>query len=148
MAYDLVINGKNHTVEVEGEMPLLWVLRDELGLTGTKYGCGIAACGACTVHIDGRAARSCNLPVAAVTKPVTTIEGLSNDSSHPVQQAWVKKQVPQCGYCQPGMIMAVSALLAKTPNPKEDELKQTISNVCRCGSYDRVREAVASLVEV
>lgn len=148
MAYDLVINGKNHTVEVEGEMPLLWVLRDELGLTGTKYGCGIAACGACTVHIDGRAARSCNLPVAAVTKPVTTIEGLSNDSSHPVQQAWVKKQVPQCGYCQPGMIMAVSALLAKTPNPKEDELKQTISNVCRCGTYDRVREAVASLVEV
>ena len=147
MAYDLVINGKNHTVEVEGEMPLLWVLRDELGLTGTKYGCGIAACGACTVHIDGRAARSCNLPVAAVTKPVTTIEGLSNDSSHPVQQAWVKKQVPQCGYCQPGMIMAVSALLAKTPNPKEDELKQTISNVCRCGTYDRVREAVASLVE-
>ena len=148
MAYDLVINGKNHTVEVEGEMPLLWVLRDELGLTGTKYGCGIAACGACTVHIDGRAARSCNLPVAAVTKPVTTIEGRSNDSSHPVQQAWVKKQVPQCGYCQPGMIMAVSALLAKTPNPKEDELKQTISNVCRCGTYDRVREAVASLVEV
>ncbi|MBD24159.1 MAG: (2Fe-2S)-binding protein [Candidatus Marinimicrobia bacterium] len=148
MAYDLVINGKNHTVEVEGEMPLLWVLRDELGLTGTKYGCGIAACGACTVHIDGRAARSCNLPVAAVTKPVTTIEGLSNDSSHPVQQAWVKKQVPQCGYCQPGMIMAVSALFAKTPNPKEDELKQTISNVCRCGTYDRVREAVASLVEV
>lgn len=129
-------------------MPLLWVLRDELGLTGTKYGCGIAACGACTVHIDGRAARSCNLPIAAVTKPVTTIEGLSTDSSHPVQKAWVEKQVPQCGYCQPGMIMAVSALVAKTPNPSEEKLKQTITNVCRCGTYDRVREAVASLDKV
>jgi isoquinoline 1-oxidoreductase alpha subunit len=124
MAYRLVVNGTEHTVDVEGQMPLLWVLRDELGLTGTKYGCGIAACGACTVHIDGRATRSCTLPVAAVTGPVTTIEGLSADSSHPVQKAWVEKQVPQCGYCQSGMIMAVSALVAKTPNPTEEELKK------------------------
>jgi isoquinoline 1-oxidoreductase alpha subunit len=147
MAYRLVVNGAEHTIDVEGQMPLLWVLRDELGLTGTKYGCGIAACGACTVHIDGRATRSCTLPVAAVTGPVTTIEGLSADSSHPVQKAWVEKQVPQCGYCQSGMIMAVSALVAKTPNPTEEELKKTVSNVCRCGTYDRVREAVASLSE-
>tara|TARA_R110000868_G_scaffold141079_8_gene357189 strand:+ start:1188 stop:1634 length:447 start_codon:yes stop_codon:yes gene_type:complete len=147
MAFRLVVNGTEHTVDVEGEMPLLWVLRDELGLTGTKYGCGVAACGACTVHVNGRAARSCTLPVAAVTGPVTTIEGLSADSSHPVQKAWVEKQVPQCGYCQSGMIMAVSALIAHTPNPSEDELKQTVSNVCRCGTYDRVREAVASLAE-
>lgn len=147
MAFRLVVNGTEHTVDVEGEMPLLWVLRDELGLTGTKYGCGVAACGACTVHVNGRAARSCTLPVAAVTGPVTTIEGLSADSSHPVQKAWVEKQVPQCGYCQSGMIMAVSALIAQTPNPSEDELKQTVSNVCRCGTYDRVREAVASLAE-
>ncbi len=148
MAFRLVVNGTEHTVEVEGEMPLLWVLRDELGLTGTKYGCGVAACGACTVHVNGRAARSCTLPVAAVTGPVTTIEGLSADSSHPVQKAWIEKQVPQCGYCQSGMIMAVAALVAQTPNPSDDELKQTISNVCRCGTYDRVREAVASLSEV
>lgn len=147
MAYSLVVNGTEHTVDVEGQMPLLWVLRDELGLTGTKYGCGVAACGACTVHINGRAARSCTLPVAAVTGPITTIEGLSADSSHPVQKAWVEKQVPQCGYCQSGMIMAVSALVANTPNPTEEELKQTVSNVCRCGTYDRVREAVASLPE-
>ena len=147
MAYRLVVNGAEHTIDVEGQMPLLWVLRDELGLTGTKYGCGIAACGACTVHIDGRATRSCTLPVAAVTGPVTTIEGLSADSSHPVQKAWVEKQVPQCGYCQSGMIMAVSALVAKTPNPTEEELKKTVTNVCRCGTYDRVREAVASLSE-
>ena len=147
MAYRLVVNGAEHTVDVEGQMPLLWVLRDELGLTGTKYGCGIAACGACSVHIDGRATRSCTLTVAAVTGPVTTIEGLSADSSHPVQKAWVEKQVPQCGYCQSGMIMAVSALVAKTPNPTEEELKKTVSNVCRCGTYDRVREAVASLSE-
>lgn len=147
MAYRLVVNGTEHTVDVEGQMPLLWVLRDELGLTGTKYGCGIAACGACTVHVNGQAARSCTLPVAAVTGPVTTIEGLSADSSHPVQKAWVEKQVPQCGYCQSGMIMAVSALVAKTPNPSEEELKQTVSNVCRCGTYDRVRGAVASLSE-
>jgi isoquinoline 1-oxidoreductase subunit alpha len=147
MAHRLVVNETEHTVDVEGQMPLLWVLRDELGLTGTKYGCGIAACGACTVHINGLAVRSCTLPVAAVSGPVTTIEGLSADSSHPVQKAWVEKQVPQCGYCQSGMIMAVSALVAKTPNPTEEELKQTVSNVCRCGTYDRVREAVASLSE-
>ncbi len=147
MAYTLTVNGKEHTVDVEGQMPLLWVLRDELGLTGTKYGCGISACGACTVHINGRAARSCTLPVAAVTGPVTTIEGLSEDSSHPVQRAWIEKQVPQCGYCQSGMIMAVAALTATNPNPTEEELNKTISNVCRCGTYDRVREAVASLPE-
>ena len=148
MPYHLTINGTLHDVDVEGEMPLLWVLRDVIGLTGTKFGCGIAACGACTAHVNGEAVRSCTLPVASITGPITTIEGLSVDSSHPVQKAWIEKQVPQCGYCQSGMIMAVAALVAHNPKPSEAELATTVTNVCRCGTYDRVREAVASLASV
>jgi isoquinoline 1-oxidoreductase alpha subunit len=147
MAYNLTVNGAEHTVDVEGEMPLLWVLRDVIGLTGSKYGCGISACGACTVHVNGQAVRSCVLPVKDVAGPVTTIEGLSADSSHPVQKAWIAKQVPQCGYCQSGMIMAVAALVATNPAPSDEELARTVTNVCRCGTYDRVRAAVASLAE-
>jgi isoquinoline 1-oxidoreductase alpha subunit len=145
MAYRLIVNGAEHEVDVEGEMPLLWVLRDVIGLTGTKYGCGISQCGACTVHVDGKPMRSCVLAIADVAGAVTTIEGLSADSSHPVQKAWIEKQVPQCGYCQSGMIMAVAALVAKNPKPTDDELAATVNNVCRCGTYDRVRSAVASL---
>ena len=145
MAHHLTVNGVGHEFDVEDDMPLLWVLRDVIGLTGTKYGCGIAACGACTVHVGGTAVRSCSLPIAAVDGPVTTIEGLSADSGHPVQRAWIEHQVPQCGYCQSGMIMAVAALVAKTPAPGEDALKETVTNVCRCGTYDRARDAVASL---
>ncbi len=145
MTYNLTINGAAHDIDVEGEMPLLWVLRDVVGLTGTKYGCGISACGACTVHINGQAMRSCSLPIKDVSGPITTIEGLSPDSSHPLQKAWIAKQVPQCGYCQSGMIMAVAALVAKNPKPSDTELAETVTNICRCGTYDRVREAVASL---
>lgn len=145
MSIQLTINGHVHEVDVEAEMPLLWVLRDELGLTGTKFGCGIGACGACTVHIGGEAVRSCQTPVAAVTGPVTTIEGLGGEGLHPVQQAWIAAQVPQCGYCQSGLIMAVAALTAQHPSPSDDELKATVTNICRCGTYDRVRTAVASL---
>ncbi len=131
-------------VDVPDAMPLLWVLRDTLGLTGTKYGCGIALCGACTIHIDGVAARCCVLPVAAVAgKSVTTIEGLGNaDLLHPVQQAWVDEQVPQCGYCQPGMVMAVSAFLKTTPDPDDAAIDQSITNICRCGTYPRIRKAI------
>ena len=143
----LNINGKDHALEVEAEMPLLWVLRDVLGLTGTKYGCGIAQCGACTVHLDGQQVRSCVTPVsAAVGMKVVTIEGLSADSSHPVQRAWITAQVPQCGYCQSGMIMAVTALLAENPKPSDADIDSAISNICRCGTYQRVREAIHSLV--
>jgi isoquinoline 1-oxidoreductase alpha subunit len=145
MAYHLNINGTAHDVDVEGDMPLLWVLRDVVGLTGTKYGCGISACGACTVHIDGQAVRSCMLPIKDVAGAVTTIEGLSPDNSHPLQKAWIAKQVPQCGYCQSGMIMAVAALVARNPQPSATELAETVTNICRCGTYDRVRDAVASL---
>ncbi len=145
MTYHLTINGTAHDVDVEGDMPLLWVLRDVVGLTGTKYGCGISACGACTVHIDGQAMRSCMLPIKDVAGAVTTIEGLSPDNSHPLQKAWIDKQVPQCGYCQSGMIMAVAALVAQNPKPSNEELAETVTNICRCGTYDRVREAVASL---
>jgi isoquinoline 1-oxidoreductase alpha subunit len=145
MTYQLTINGTAHDVDVEGDMPLLWVLRDIVGLTGTKYGCGISACGACTVHIDGQAARSCSLPIKDVAGAITTIEGLSADNSHPLQKAWIDKQVPQCGYCQSGMIMAVAALVAKNPQPSPEQLAEIVTNICRCGTYDRVREAVASL---
>lgn len=147
MALKLTINGKARTVAVEPEMPLLWFLRDELGLTATKYGCGIAACGACTVHVNGKAVRSCVLPLAAVEEgaEVTTLEGLAARGGHPVQQAWVEHQVPQCGYCQPGMIMAVAALLKDNPNPTEDEVNAQITNICRCGSYQAVRAALESL---
>ena len=143
MATTLEVNGKRVTVDVEPEMPLLWVLRDELGLTGTKYGCGIAQCGACTVHIDGEAMRSCVMPISAVEgKKITTIEGLSKDGTHPVQKTWVRLQVPQCGYCQSGMIMATAALLAQNKNPSDADIDTAITNICRCGTYVRVREAI------
>ena len=138
----LNVNGKQVSVNVEDEMPLLWVLRDELGMTGTKYGCGVAMCGACTVHIDGKPVRSCVIPASAVTGNITTIEGLSKDGSHPVQKAWVKLQVPQCGYCQSGMIMAAAALLKETKNPTDEQINAAMSNICRCGTYARVREAI------
>jgi isoquinoline 1-oxidoreductase alpha subunit len=139
----LKVNGKPVTLDVEPDMPLLWVLRDELGLTGTKYGCGIAACGACTVHIDGQAVRSCVMPVSAVEgRSVTTIEGLSQDGSHPVQKAWVKLQVPQCGYCQSGMIMAAAALLKENGKPTDADIDNGMTNLCRCGTYHRVRAAI------
>ena len=138
------LNGSAVEADVPDAMPLLWVLRDTLGLTGTKYGCGIALCGACTIHIDGIAARCCVLPVAAVAgKTVTTIEGISSgDLLHPVQQAWIDEQVPQCGYCQPGMIMAVSAFLQTTPDPDNAAIDQSITNICRCGTYPRIRKAI------
>ena len=138
----LNVNGKQVNVDVEDDMPLLWVLRDELGLTGSKYGCGIAMCGACTVHIDGKPVRSCVMPVSAVKGRVTTIEGLSPNGSHPVQKAWVKLQVPQCGYCQSGMIMTAAALLTETKNPTDEQINAAMSNICRCGTYVRVREAI------
>ena len=144
MAIITTVNGTPHSLEVEPEMPLLWVLREQLGLTGAKYGCGIAACGACTVHLDGRAVRSCTLPTSAVEgKEVTTIEGLAQHGTlHAVQQAWVAHQVPQCGYCQPGMIMAVAGLLAQTPAPTDDEIDARLTNICRCGTFVRVRAAI------
>ena len=139
----LNVNGKQVNVNVEDDMPLLWVLRDELGLTGTKYGCGIAMCGACTVHVDGQPMRSCVMPVSSMAgKKITTIEGLSPNGSHPVQKAWVKLQVPQCGYCQSGMIMAAAALLEEVKNPSDAQINDAMSNICRCGTYARVREAI------
>jgi isoquinoline 1-oxidoreductase alpha subunit len=138
----LNVNGKQVNVNVEDDMPLLWVLRDELGMTGTKYGCGIAMCGACTVHVDGKPVRSCVMPVSAVTGMVTTIEGLSKDGSHPLQKAWVKLQVPQCGYCQSGMIMAAAALLEETKDPTDEQIHAAMTNICRCGTYVRVRDAI------
>ncbi len=136
----LNINGKPMTVDVEADTPLLWVLREHVGLTGTKYGCGVAQCGACTVHLDGAALRSCVMPVSAVTaeQKIVTIEGLGADEPHPVQQAWAELDVAQCGYCQTGMLMAASALLAQNPNPSDDEIRAEISNICRCGTYTRV----------
>jgi isoquinoline 1-oxidoreductase alpha subunit len=144
MAITLTVNGTAHTLDVEPEMPLLWVVREALGLTGTKFGCGIAACGACTVHMDGRAVRSCTLPVsAAAGKQVITIEGLADAGAlHRVQQAWIASQVPQCGYCQSGMIMAVAAFLATNPSPTDDEIDAGITNICRCGTFARVRTAI------
>ena len=140
----LTVNGRVHELDVEPDMPLLWLLRDVLGLAGTKYGCGIAQCGACTVHVDGAAARACSLPVAALAdKKVTTIEGLASEGTlHPVQQAWLALDVPQCGYCQTGMIMAVAALLKDKPRPHDTEIDTAITNICRCGSYQRIRAAI------
>jgi isoquinoline 1-oxidoreductase alpha subunit len=139
----LKVNGKQVNVDVEPDMPLLWVLRDELGLTGTKFGCGISACGACTVHADGQPVRSCVMPVSAMAgKEITTIEGLSKDGTHPVQKAWVQLQVPQCGYCQSGMIMAAAALLNEVPKPSDADIEAAMTNLCRCGTYHRVRAAI------
>jgi isoquinoline 1-oxidoreductase alpha subunit len=144
MAITMIVNGKEHALNVEPDMPLLWALRETLGLTGTKFGCGISACGACTVHLDGRAVRSCTLPTSAAGgKHVTTIEGLAADGTlHRVQQAWVTHQVPQCGYCQSGVIMAVAGLLAQIPNPTDDEIGAGITNICRCGTFARMRAAI------
>jgi isoquinoline 1-oxidoreductase alpha subunit len=149
MAIRLNVNGIAHDVDVEPDAPLLWVIRDELNLTGTKFGCGVAACGACTVHVNGKAMRSCSVPVGAVANAqVTTIEGLGgNGGLSPVQQAWIEHQVPQCGYCQSGMIMAVSAFLAANPAPTEDQLSASITNICRCGTLPRIRAALAALTE-
>lgn len=140
----LKINGQVVTVEADENTPLLWVLREQAGLTGTKYGCGIAECGACTVHINGEPVRSCVYPLSAVEEDqeITTIEGLSDDGSHPVQQAWAELDVPQCGYCQPGMIMAVSGMLNQNPDPSDDDIDAEITNICRCGTFARVRKGI------
>jgi len=142
------VNGIDHEVDVEPNMPLLWVLRDELNLTGTKYGCGVAACGACTVHLDRQAVRSCVLPIAALQgKAITTIESIAkNDRLSRVQQAWNDHQVPQCGYCQSGMIMAVESLLSNNSQPSEEEIDASISNICRCGTYQRIKEAINDIL--
>ncbi len=141
--YTLSVNGRSHTVNVPAAMPLLWVLRDTLGLTGTKFGCGIAQCGACTVLLDGEATRTCTTPVSAVSRrSITTIEGLSRDGSHPVQRAWITEDVPQCGFCQSGQVLAAAALLAKKPRPTDAEIDQAMTNICRCGTYQRVRRAI------
>ncbi len=141
---NLTLNGAPIQLDAPDDMPLLWVLRDKLGLTGTKYGCGMALCGACTVHIDGVAARCCVLPIVAVAgKSVTTIEGLGTEANlHAVQQAWIDEQVPQCGYCQPGMIMAVASFLKTTPAPDDAAINEAITNICRCGTYPRIRKAI------
>jgi isoquinoline 1-oxidoreductase subunit alpha len=140
----LTVNRKMRALDVEGDMPLLWVLRDELNLTGTKYGCGVGSCGACTVLIDGRAVRSCTMPVSAATDhAITTIEGLADQGRlHPVQQAWIDAQAPQCGYCQSGQIMAAVALLGRTPQPSDEEIDAAMTNICRCGAYQEIRTAI------
>jgi aerobic-type carbon monoxide dehydrogenase small subunit (CoxS/CutS family) len=139
----LNINGRSVEVEADAQTPLLWVLRDYLGMTGTKYGCGIAMCGACTVHVDGRAVRSCSFPAAAASgRKITTIEGLSPNRNHPVQKAWIAQQVPQCGYCQSGMIMAAAALLAEKLKPTDADIDLAMTNICRCGTYQRIRKAI------
>ena len=143
MPFTLNVNGKTTTVDVPGDMPLLWVLRDVLNLKGTKFGCGIGQCGACTVHLGGRAVRSCSTPVKAATAAVVTIEGLSPDGSHPVQRAWMDADVPQCGYCQAGQIMSAAALLANNPRPSDTDINTAMNgNLCRCGTYSRIREAI------
>ena len=140
----LKINGQSYSLDAPSDMPLLWALRDKLNLVGTKYSCGIGLCGACTVHIDGEAVRSCVVPASAVSdsQRITTIEGLSADGSHPLQQAWLKLDVPQCGYCQPGMIMSAAALLDRSPAPSDAEIDANITNICRCGTFNRVRDGV------
>jgi isoquinoline 1-oxidoreductase alpha subunit len=143
MAYTLTINGKKQTVDVPAEMPMLWVLRDVLNLKGTKFGCGIGACGACTIHVDGKAVRGCQTQVSSVKAEVKTIEGLSADGSHPLQKAWLELDVPQCGYCQAGQLMSAAALLATKPKPTDADIDSAMTgNVCRCGTYVRIREAI------
>lgn len=146
----LIVNGTAHDVDVEPDTPLLWVLREQLGLTGTKYGCGIAACGACTVHVGGAATRSCQLLIGDIAPEdeITTIEGLSPDRSHPVQQAWLEIDVPQCGYCQSGQIMAAAALLASNPNPTDEDIAAEMTNICRCGTYNRIRAGIKRAAEL
>ena len=146
--YSLNVNGKVQKVDAESEMPLLWVLREVIGLTGTKFGCGIAQCGACTVHVDGQPVRSCSVPGSAMTgRKITTIEGLSDSSSHPVQKAWAEVDVPQCGYCQSGQIMAAVALLKRKPKPTNKDIDVAMTNICRCGTYARIREAIHSVAK-
>ena len=148
--FKLNVNGKSLQVDVDGATPMLWVLREHLQLTGTKYGCGVAACGACTVHLDGVAMRSCQLPVSAVgSKAITSIEGLSENGDHPVQKAWLELDVAQCGYCQTGQIMTASALLKKTPNPTDAQIEAAMTgNICRCGTYVRIRKAIQLAAEI
>ena len=148
--YNLNINGKMQKIEAEANMPLLWAIRDLVGLTGTKYGCGMAMCGACTVHFNGSPVRSCSTPVsAAVNQKITTIEGLSNDNSHPVQKAWLEEQVPQCGYCQSGQIMSAVALLKRNPNPTDEDITAAMQgNICRCGTYPRIRKAIKTAAKL
>ena len=150
MSFTLEVNGSAYTIDVEPDTPLLWVLRDSIKITGTKYGCGIAACGACSVHIDGRLEKSCQIPVGEVVgKRITTIEGLSADSRHPVQLAWVELDVPQCGYCQSGQIMAAAALLSTNPKPSDTDIDAAMAgNLCRCGTYQRIRKAVRRAAEI
>ena len=150
MNLSLTVNGTTHRVDVEPETPLLWVLRDTIGLTGTKYGCGIAQCGACTVHVDGEAVKSCTVNAAsAVGKRITTIEGLSSDRSHPVQKAWIEHTVPQCGYCQSGQIMAAAALLRRVPDPTDQQIDDAMAgNLCRCGTYNQIREAIRAAAKL
>ena len=142
--YNLNVNGEKHQVDVDPSTPILWVLRDHLKLLGTKYGCGVAQCGSCTIHVGGNAVRSCLLPVSSVgEQPITTIEGLSENGDHPVQQAWLEMDVPQCGYCQAGQIMTASALLEKNPNPSDEEIDSAMNgNICRCGTYTRIKKAI------
>jgi isoquinoline 1-oxidoreductase subunit alpha len=146
----LTVNKRSVKVDVDPSTPLLWVLREHLGLTGTKYGCGVAQCGACTVHLDGRPVRSCSTPVSrAAGSEITTIEGLSPDRNHPLQRAWIEIEVPQCGYCQSGQIMSAAALLAKTPNPQDEDINRAMSgNICRCGTYPRIRRAIRRAAEM
>jgi len=144
------LNGKTVEVDVDGSTPLLWVLREQLNLTGTKYSCGIGLCGACTVHINGEAVRSCMLPISALdaSKEITTIEGLSSDNNHPLQQAWKELDVPQCGYCQPGMIMSAAALLNKNAEPSDADIDSNVTNICRCGTFNRVRSGIHMAVDI
>lgn len=144
--YTLKINGKEQTIQADADTPILWVLRDHVGLVGTKFGCGIAQCGACTVHIDGEAVRSCSIPIAAAEgRSITTIEGLSEDGDHPLQKAWIQHDVPQCGYCQAGQIMNAAALLSKNSSPTDEEINSAMNgNICRCGTYTRIHAAIKS----
>ena len=149
MAFDLEVNGKLHSVDADPQTPLLWVIRDRVGLTGTKFSCGIAQCGACTVHVDGQPIRSCSFPVAAAAgKKITTIEGVSSDGSHPLQLAWLELDAPQCGYCQSGMIMSALALLTRNPKPTDADIDAAVTNACRCSSYHRVRKAIHRAAEL